>query len=574
MTETTLSRAPVRLRAALIGLMAVGFFLAARLFWWQIVEMDKLAARQDDQTRYYAPIFARRGDIVTSDGMLLATDIFVYKITATPKDIRNPERVARELAPILGQPYDAILAKLKSRDKNVILAQNAPQSVGGPAQNLKERLGLGGLSVEGKTKRVYPANAFAEHIVGYVNVVRESAYGVEREYDEKLRGTDGWISGASNAFRDIIPFDVPASKPAVDGARLVLTLHSGIQRIAETELLNAVRETRATGGTIVIMEVKTGAILAMASSPAADLNAFADPANQPRYANPAISAQYEPGSVFKIVTVACALEAGTVNVHSVFDDNGYIIIGGRTIKNHDDLAPGRVTLTDVMQMSLNVEAAKMSVGLGAERFYQCLAKFGFGAPTRVDLAAEAAGKVKAVGDGEWREVDLATNSFGQGIAVTPLQMIAAVSAVANQGKLMRPYIVQEIQPANGAARKTNPEVVRAVIRPEIAQTLTKVLADAIIAESTNKASVPGYSIAGKTGTAQIPIAGMLDPRWTIASFTGYLPANDPRYAILVKIDKPQTSERGSQVASPVFASLAKQLVSMVGLPPDARVASK
>jgi cell division protein FtsI (penicillin-binding protein 3) len=575
MAKQTLSRAPLRMRAALLAVLAVGFFLAARLFWWQIIEMDQLTRRDENQRKYYAPIYARRGDIVTTDATILATDVFLYTITATPKDIYMPERVAQELAPILGQSSDTILAKLKSNDKYVILAQNVPQSVGGPAQDLKDRLGLGGLRVEGAPKRVYPANSVAGPVIGYVNVLRQSAYGIEQYYDTDLHGMDGEITGSSNAYRDIIPFDIPSSKPATDGARVVLTLHSGIQRIAETELQNAIRDTRATGGTIIVMDVKTGAILGMASSPTADLNAYSDPANKEKYANPAISAQYEPGSVFKIITVACALDAGTINPNSGFDDNGSIIIGGRIIKNHEDIAPGHVSLTDVLRLSLNVEAAKISVGLGAERFYQCVRKFGFGVPTRVDLAAEVAGKVKSVGDGEWREVDLATNAFGQGIAVTPLQMISAVGAVANQGKLMRPYIVQEVQPANGAARKINSEIVRQVIRPETAQTLTKMLADTIVAESTNKAVVPGYRIAGKTGTAQIPIAGILDPRWTIASFAGYLPADDPRFAILVKLDKPQTSEWGSQVASPVFASVAKQLVSMVGLPPDsARVASK
>ncbi|MEW5721375.1 MAG: penicillin-binding transpeptidase domain-containing protein, partial [Chloroflexota bacterium] len=367
------------------------------------------------------------------------------------------------LAPILGQSPDTILAKLKSNETNVLLARNAPQSIGGPAQDLKNRLGLGGLSVEGAPKRVYPANAFAEHVVGYVNLMRESAYGVERQFDVDLRGVDGSISGSSNAYRDIIPFEVPTSKAAVDGAKITLTLRSGIQRIAETELRNAIRETRAAGGTVMVMDVKTGAILAMASYPTADLNAYYDVANKDKYANPAISAQYEPGSVFKVITVACALDAGTININSTFDDTGSIYIGGREIKNHDNIAPGRVTLTDVLRMSLNVEAAKISVGMGAQRFYDCVRKFGFGAPTRVDLAAEVAGKVKTVGDGEWREVDLATNSFGQGIAVTPLQMLTAISAVANQGKLVRPYVVQEIQPANGKARKTNSEVVRQVI---------------------------------------------------------------------------------------------------------------
>ena len=227
MAEPTLSRAPFRMRAALIAILAVGFLLAARLFWWQIVEMDKLTARRDDQSQVSKKIPALRGDIVTTDGTLLATDVFLYTITATPKDIRNPERVAQELAPILGQPLDTVLAKLKSSEKNVILAQNAPQSVGGPAQDLKDRLGLGGLKVEGGPKRVYPANGFAEHIIGYVNVMRESAYGIERQFDAELRGTDGSISGSSNAYRDIIPFELPASKPATDGAKIILTLHSG-----------------------------------------------------------------------------------------------------------------------------------------------------------------------------------------------------------------------------------------------------------------------------------------------------------------------------------------------------------
>lgn len=569
MFDVTLARAPARLRAALIVIGLAGLLLAARLFWWQIVEMDTLLARGAGQLKFVAPLYARRGDIVTADGTLMATDVFLYKITATPKDIRDPEGVARALAPILNQPPDAILAKLKSKEANVTLAVNVPQSVGGPAQDLKERLGWGGLSVEGAPRRMYPANAFAAHVIGYVNLMRVSAYGIESKFDAELRGTDGWIAGTSSAFRDIISSDVPVTKPAVDGARVVLTLQSGVQRIAEAELASAVRAARAAGGTIIVMEVKTGAILAMASYPAADLNLFYDPANEGKYDNPAVSAQYEPGSVFKVITAACALEAGTVNVNSVFDDAGAIYIGGREIKNHDNLTPGRVTLTDVMRLSLNVEAAKMSVGLGAERFYRCIREFGFGALTRVELAGEVAGRVKSVGDGEWREVDLATNSFGQGIAVTPLQMIAAVSAVANRGKLMRPHIVREVQFANGRTQPTPFESVRAVIRAETAQTLTKVLADAILAESANKAIVPGYRIAGKTGTAQIPIAGMLDPRWTIASFVGYLPADDPQYAILVKIDKPQTSEWGSQVASPVFAAVAKQVVSMMGLPPDA-----
>lgn len=573
MAYTVLARAPVRMRVMLVALFAAGFFLAARLFLIQIVEMDRYSQGISEQVQFKAILPARRGDIVTVDGTLLATDVFVYTIYVTPKDIQQPERVADALAPILGQPRNAVLAKLRSTDKNVILAQDVPHTVASRVQEAKERLekervGLGGLRLQAYLKRVYPANAFAAHVVGYVNLERNAAYGIEQKFDSVLRGTDGWMSGVSDALRDLIPFDVPVFQPAVNGSRIVLTLSSGIQRIAEEELANAVRTTRATSGTIIVLDVKSGAILAMASQPVADLNAYRDPANADKYANPAISAQYEPGSVFKIITVACALDAGIVNERSVFEDTGSISVGGRTFKNPNDLVPGRVTLTDVLRLSLNVEAVKLSVGLGAERFYQCVRDFGFGSLTRIELANEVAGKVKFVGDGEWREADLATNAFGQGIAVTPLQMVMAVGAVANQGKLMRPYIVQEIQSSNTKS-PTLPTTARQVIRPDTARTLTRLLADAISAESAHRATVPGYRIAGKTGTAEIPILGGFDPTWTIASFAGYLPADDPRIAILVKLDKPQTSRWGSQVAAPVFASVAKHVVMVLGIPPDA-----
>jgi len=590
MTTAVLSRAPLRMRIVFLTLVAAGLILAARLFFIQIIEMDRYSHRLSDQVQFQATLPARRGDIVTADGTLLATDVFVYTIRATPRDIQQPERVAATLAPILGQSYDAVLAKLRSADKNVILAQEVPHTVARLVQNAKERLekegvALGGLEMHVHLKRVYPANAFAAQVVGYVNAMRDPAYGIEQEFDSTLRGTDGRISGLSDALRDLIPFAVPLSQPAVNGSRIVLTLSSSIQRVAEVELGTAVRETRASGGTIIVLDVKTGAILAMASLPVADLNAFHDPANADKYANPAISAQYEPGSVFKIITVACALDAGIVNEHSVFEDSGSISIGGRTFNNPNNLVPGRVNLTDVLRLSLNVEAVKLGVGLGAERFYRCVRDFGFGSLTRIELANEVAGKVKSVGDGEWREADLAANTFGQSIAVTPLQMIMAVSAVANHGTLMRPYIVQEIQPPQSASlasvhtesgtekherwgQRTLPTPVRQVIRPEVARTLTRLLADAIMGESSHRAAVPGYRIAGKTGTAQIPIVGGLDPRWTIASFAGYLPADDPRIAILVKIDKPQTSPWGSEVAAPVFAAVAKQVVILLGIPPD------
>jgi len=569
MSAQPLSRAPLRMRAAFILLMAVGIVLAARLFYWQIIRWDDLSRRADRQNTFEITVPAPRGDILTRDGTLLAKDVFLYTINISPKAVSAPDQLATDLAPILKLPRDAILAKLKSDQSTVVLMRDAPPEIGEAVLEFKNRRRLLYLSVDAKPVRLYPNGSFAHAIVGIVNAERKAAYGIEQYKDGELRGTDGKVGGLSNVLNEPIPFDLPRDILATPGATVVLTIDSAIQRIAEQELQNAIRDSRAESGSVIVMDPKTGAILAMAVWPTADLNRYFDPANQGRYANQTISAQYEPGSVFKIVTTAAALDAGVITPSSCFQDDGSIYIGGRTIKNHNDLAPGRVCLTDVLRMSLNVETVKIAISLGANRFYQYVKNFGFGSLTRVELAGEMAGDVKVVGDGRWREVDLGTNAFGQGIAVTPLQMITAVAAVANQGKLMKPYIVKSVQPANARQPiETMPQMVRQVIRPETAKTLTKILSDSIIAESTNKAVVPGYSIAGKTGTAQIPIAGSFDPKWTIASFAGYLPADDPRFVILVKLDKPQSSEWGSQVASPMFAAIAKQIVIQTGLPPD------
>ncbi len=577
MSTQILPRAPARMRWALMAVFAVGLVLAARLFYWQIVRFDDLSKRATVETTTDAKIQARRGSIMTRDGQLLAEDNYVYTIKVDPREIDQADqtKLASQLAPILKQSAESILTRFSTVSPPVVLAQDVPAFVGEAVLELERQPGVIGLDVTSRRVRVYPGGSFAANIIGFVNTEDKPANGVESFRDTELRGVDGSLSGAGDALHDMIPFDLPVSQSPVDGADITLTIDAGMQRVVETELANAIRDSRSASGSIIVIDPKTGAILALAVWPTANLNDYYNPVNLPRLNNPTVSAQYEPGSVFKIVTTAAALDAGTVSPGTYFDDNGSVYVGGQLIKNHDNIAPGHVSLTDVLRMSLNVEAAKMSIGLGADRFYQYVHGFGFGALTRVDLADEIAGTVKSVGDGRWHDADLGTNAFGQGISVTPLQMITAVAAVANQGKLMQPYITQQIRYSNGNVYNATPTVVRSVIRPETAQTLTRILADAIIGESSNKAIVPGYRIVGKTGTASIPIPGGYDPVNTIASFAGYLPADDPRFVILVKLDKPKTSEWGSQVASPVFASVAKQLVEMSGLPPDSvRLAGK
>jgi len=570
MTAQSLTHVPTRMRLAMYALLAVGVILAVRLFYWQIIEWDRLNKLAIDHT-INTEIVPHRGSIRTSDNLLLAADRYMYSVRVTHKMTRDPKeqiKVAGELAAVLGQPIGTVLAKLQS-DTPEYLVRDVNALVGEAVGDLKEKYKLTNLEIETYLTRYYPANALAAQVVGFVNVQRLPSSGIEASLHKELSGKPGKLNAVGDAMRDVIPFDGSYTLPPEDGADITLTIDSTMQRIVETELANALRNSRAASGSIIVLDPKTGAVLAMAVAPTADLNAYFERANQDRYKNTTISAIYEPGSVFKAITLAAALDARTVTPATVFEDQGYIDFGGAHIENSDKKSYGRVTLVEVMRYSLNVEAVKMSVGLGAERFYQYVQDFGFGSITRVELAHELAGDIKLPGDGVWRDVELATNSFGQGLSATPLQVARAMAALANNGKLVRPAVVKEVREANGRRTVTQTQEVRQVIRPETAQIVTRILADAILAESSNKAQVPGYRVAGKTGTSQISGIGGYEKVGTIASFAGFLPADDPRLVILVKLDRPQTSEWGSQVASPVFAEVAKQLVAHIGLPPDA-----
>jgi cell division protein FtsI/penicillin-binding protein 2 len=272
--------------------------------------------------------------------------------------------------------------------------------------------------------------------------------------------------------------------------------------------------------------------------------------------------------VFKVFTLAAGLDSGKIPPGLIMNDPGSITIGGRRFYNSDRSASGDVDLVTAMEKSLNVIAAKIALSTGPRVFYNYLHDFGFGSMTHVDLAGEIPGTVKNPGDGIWYESDLGTNSFGQGIATTPIQMATALGAVANGGNLMRPYIVDRVIYPDGSVDPRAPRIVRRVLKPGTSEAVIDILSRSIGEESTNKANLEGYKIAGKTGTAQIPVPGGYDQKWTIASFGGFFPADNPQYVILVKIDRPSKSPWGSQVASPIFANVARQLTQLTGLPPD------
>jgi cell division protein FtsI/penicillin-binding protein 2 len=550
-----------RIIAVMAILLASALILVGQLFRWQVLEHATFLALAEEEHLTEATIRPRRGAIYDRNGFLLAADTFQYAISASPSMVSDPYATADRLFPLLGMSRDEAMAALSSEAAWVPLARALPQPLG---ETILE-WDITGIQVESRAKRVYPSGTVAAHLLGFVNDNDNGFYGVEGYYDATLHGTPGLRQGERDPFGYSIPIGLGQYIPPRDGKSLVLTVDRTAQYLVERELKDAVERFEAESGTVVVLDAKTGGILAMASWPTYDPNHFVQ-ADQKLFPDPAVSEQYEPGSVFKVITMAAGLDAGVITPESTIYDAGVIEVGGRTIYNWDRQPHGTVDMTTVLGKSLNVGAAQMAVMLGKERFYTYVRRFGFGRITEVDLDSEGPGTLKTPGDPDWHESDLGTNSFGQGIAVTPLQMTVAMAAVANQGLLMKPHAVMQIH-EDGQVRSIQPTVVRRVIRAETAHMLSEMLVAAVNQE-TELARVPGYRVAGKTGTAQIPVPGGYHPTLTVASFAGFLPADDPAFVILVVIHKPQTSPWGGQVAAPVFSSIAQQLMVVFEIPPD------
>ncbi len=501
---------------------------------------------------------AVRGNIYDRQGYLLAVSTEVYDIAAAPRQVTDTHLLADRLAPLLHRPRTELLDLLSLNPDYVPLAI-------GVQEELEARIlswGFSGVYSEERPGRVYPHGSLAAHVLGFVNVDGQAAYGLESKYDAELSGEPGGRSTRTDAIGSLSY----KYQPPLDGTDLILTLDRNVQYIVEEALAQAVAANEAKRGVAIVMEPTSGAILAMASWPSYDPNTReADDAGI--YTNVAISEHYEPGSVFKIFTVAAALDAGVITPETTYYDNGLIVVGGEEIENSDRMAHGETTMHELLAQSLNVGAAHLSTSLGALEFYEYVRRFGFNEPTGVDLAYEIGGQVRFPGDREWHESDLATNAFGQGLAASPLQVLCAVSAVANRGTLLRPHVVQRVVRHGVVVTETVKHEVRQVISSEAAADVTEMLVYAV-EHGITPAIVPGYRVAGKSGTSQVPVPGGYDPDQTIASFAGFVPADEPRFAILVTLHSPQKEHWGSRAAAPVFRQIAEGLLTLYAIPPD------
>lgn len=517
-------------------------------------------------TGYLVTVTPPRGKIYDHTGELLATNDVKYAIGLSPDFITDPEGLARILSSVLGKTYEEMIAltttKPASDAKYILVERPVSAEMGEKLLALQRDPNgpdLGGLIVEPMQTRVYPNGTLAANVLGFVGLDNKGYYGVEEFYNDILAGHS--VVG----IKQVVPFDVALNPTPDQGSDLYLTIDREIQLLAEQTLSDALKKYGAEGGTIIVMEPKTGRVLGMAVAPSFDPNNYmTDP--QALKPNAAVSDQYEPGSTFKILTMAGALQSGAVTPETTYLDTGYIEVGGVGIRNWDGGAWGTQDMTGALEHSLNVGLAWVATRMGPKTFYDYMTAFGIGQPTNVDLSGEASGRLKKPGDPDWYESDLGTNSFGQGVATTPLQLIAAVAAVANNGAMMQPHFLERVVD-NGTVHTTQPQVLGRPISADTAATLSEMLAVSIEREA-NDADVPGYRLAGKTGTAEIPTPYGYDLDKTIASFIGWGPVDDPKFIVLVKLDKPTSSRWGSETAAPVFGEMVKRLVVLMNIPPD------
>ena len=560
-----------RLRYVLFFFLAACVVLLGRLFQMSIVqhqEYVRLASRQHGITQ---ELSSERGAIfaVDKDGapVPLALNKTYKVLVASPRIIEDASAAATAIAESFGLSLEEVRPKLEKKDDpyEIIIRRIEPDA----ADAFLEKK-IQGLSFEDEVRRIYPNGRMASVVLGFTGGDLgdpKGQYGLERLFQDELSGSKGVLKGVKDASGFVIALGKRIFHPPKNGSAITLTIDYHIQQKAE-EVLTATREKwGGTGGLILIMDPATGRILAEAVAPGFDPNAYSKEKDYTVFLNPAVESSYELGSVLKPVTMASAIEEELVTPASTYRDTGEVKIGGYTIRNFDEQAYGVQTMSQVIEKSLNTGLIHVARLLGHERQLRYLKKFGFGEKTGVDMPGEVAGNISNLEAG--RDIDFATASFGQGIAVTPLQMARAMATIANDGAMMHPYIVQNITDDSGNTSVTRPETVRQVITKETAEQLQKMLVSAVRNGFENRAKIPGYFVAGKTGTAQVP---RRDGRGYSEAFThtfvGFAPAFEPRFLVLLQLNEPIGNRFAANTLTPAFHDLATFILNYYEVPPD------
>ena len=565
------------------------FLVVVRLFYWQAIASEELSAFSFSQRETIVEVPALRGQILSSDSLPLVGNSDAFLLFANLSKLeKEPQKIAEDLVPILFEETreikqatdEAKIKKLKKeafhKQEEKLLDQLSSDKLSWVAlkhkisrdqRNQIEALDIEGLGFELEQKRFYPEASMAAHLLGFVgsdSIGRDTGYfGLEGYYNLELSGRPGVLKEEQDAAKKPILIGKFFSQEKRDGRSLVLHLDRAIQFFVRESLQKAIEKYGADRGSVVVLNPGTGAILAMSSLPAYLPDKFSQ-YEEEVFKNPVVADLYEPGSTFKVLTMAVALEEKVVEPETKCDicDKPYRI-DKYTIKTWNDKYHPDSTMTEVLVNSDNVGMVYVGQSLGIDKFVEYLKRFGIDKKTGIDLQEEVVPILRP----RFSQVDLATAAFGQGISVTPIQMAAAVSAIANKGKMMQPQVVSKIIDEDREV-KIKPKQIIQPISEKTAQTLTDMMVASVEHGDAKWAKLVGYKIAGKTGTAQVPVAGHYDEERTIASFVGFAPADDPKFLILTKLDNPSSSPWASETAAPLFFEIAKKMFLYYGIPPQ------
>jgi cell division protein FtsI (penicillin-binding protein 3) len=555
-----------RLRWLIVWVVAAIWMGAvlARLGYLQLFCYSEYFAKAQHQQQRTFEISPMRGEIYDRKGRELAISIPMDSVFGDPAEIKEPEMVARLLSRVLAVPAEELEAKIREASKPVRLAKKLSPEI---VERIDE-MNLKGVFFQKENRRVYPQHEFLSHVLGWVDTDEKGMGGIEQELDKEIRGRPGRVMVMADGKRQFYDRSEASADP---GASVVLTIDETIEYIAEKELKIAMDESHALGGSVVIQDPSNGALLAVANFPTFDPNDAGKFSAEVRQ-NHAIAAAYEPGSTFKTITMTGAIENGITNPNEMIDcQEGSIVVAGRLI--HDHLPFGILSVRDVLAKSSDVGTIKVALRLGAPKFYDVMRDFGIGELTGIELPGENRGKLRTLDN--WTPSSIGSVAIGQEISVTPVQIISAISAIANGGTLYRPHVVQEIRGATTLPLPRRPEPTQ-VTDEKTAATVREMMEAVLLEGGTGKpARLDGYTAAGKSGTAQKidRVTGRYSPTQYFASFVGFAPVNEPAVTILVVLDSPVGQHLGGNLAGPVFKRIAEQVLAYLDVAHDVPVNS-
>lgn len=559
----------IKLRVFLVGFVFIVMFavIGVKAFHLQVYRSPWLAQKASNQYERSLKSSGKRGTVYDRNLREMAVTVDVASIAARPSEIQNLQSTSKALAKALRMDYRKIKQSLKSKSPFAwIKRQASPKET-----EAVSALQLAGIEFVPERNRFYPNKTLASQALGFTGLDGYGLEGIEFAYDRYLRGSDDNLTVFKDALGQVFD-EKQKTDGRPDGHNIILTIDRTVQYIAENALAEGVKEYSAKSGMAIVMEPQTGAILAVAHVPFFNPNAYTD-FNKELWRNRAITDPFEPGSTMKIFSAAAAIESGTIKAHDIFYcENGSYKIGQNVV--HDIKKHGWLSLQQIIKYSSNIGAVKVSEKLGPERLYEMFRKFGFGDKTEIDSPGETAGSLSHYKN--WTTVDTGSIAFGYGVSVSAIQLIAAASAIANDGILMKPYFVQAITDDSGQPLKQfQPQMVRRVISQQTARTIRAIMKTVISTGGTGtNAALENYTVAGKTGTARkLDESGTYSDTRHIASFVGFTPADRPQLAILVVIDEPQGQNYGGTVAAPVFRRIAQETLNYLNITPESTIKS-